>query len=169
MQLPEWSNGIGKHIVKVEDGKSVVGTFRGELVRFYSHWFNGRGSICQGRETCQLCNGENEEARKATGRFRINFIVRDQMGKLTPMILEGGRRVFDQLAQINRDIPLEKAWVRVSRTGSKQNTQYMLQVVPGDGGIVKPNDEKEILKVRLHDLSLRKEDDEEEREPGSDG
>lgn len=152
MQLPEWSNGIGKHILKIEDGKNVVGTFRGNVVKYYQHWQGGRSVVCPGRETCTLCAHPDDEVRKASGRFRINFVVR--IAPYTALVFEGGKRVYEQLLQLNRDVPLEKAWVRISRTGTKNNTQYMLQVVPGENGLVKPAEEKEIAKVELHNISV---------------
>ena len=161
MQLGEWSSGIGKYIVKIEEGKSVLGNFRGEVVRFYQHWAGGRPSICPGRETCPLCNGTDEDSKKATGRFRVNFLIKGDDGNPSAMIFEAGRRVYDQMIQINKDIPLEKAWVRIARTGSKQNTQYLLSVLPGDAGVVKPAQEKQLLSVKLHDLSLSKPEEDE--------
>jgi hypothetical protein len=167
MQLPEWSSGIGKHLLKIEDGKQAVGNFRGEIVRFYQHWKAGRPTVCQGRETCPLCASANEDDRKATGRFRINFITRTSPPQA--MVFEGGKRVYDQLLQLNKDVPLEKAWVRISVSGTKTNKQTMLAIVPGENGLVKPGEEKELLKVELHDLSLNKPEEEGVDEPGSDG
>lgn len=159
MQLPEWSNGISKHLLKVEDGKNVVGNFRGEVVRFYQHWKGGRSVICPGRDTCAMCGSEVEEERKATGRFRINFIVRGT-NPLAALVFEGGKRVYEQILQLNKDVPIDKAWVRISRTGTKTNTQWMLSIVPGEGGMVKPADEKELVKVELHDISVNAADSE---------
>lgn len=159
MQLPEWSSGIGKHMLKVEDGKFAVGNFRGQVVKFYQHWAGGRSSVCPGRETCPMCNSANQDDHKASGRFRVNFVTKN--GALEAKIFEGGKRVYEQLLQINKDVPLEKAWVKISRIGTKKETQYMLSVIPGDGGIVKPTDEKELLKVQLHDVSVTKPEEEE--------
>jgi hypothetical protein len=157
MQLQEWSSGIGKHMLKIEDGKSAVGNLRGELVRFYQHWKGGRSSVCPGRDTCALCASADPEERKSTGRFRINFITKANGAAPTAMIFEAGKRVYDQMVQINKDVPLEKAWVRISRTGTKQNTQILLSVLPGDSGMVTPEQEKQLLSIPLHDLSLSKE------------
>jgi hypothetical protein len=48
MDLPEWGKGGGfVDLVKVEEGKSVVGNFRGQMVQFWQHWpKGGRSSIC---------------------------------------------------------------------------------------------------------------------------
>jgi hypothetical protein len=158
MELPEWSNGIGKHIVKIEDGKNVVGNIRGNIVRFYQHWINGRSAICKGREDCSFCQSDDEKVRKATGKFRVNLVMReDPTNAKSPLIarvFEGGKRVYDQLLQLNKDMPIEKAWIRISRTGKGQQTQYILQFVAGENGLVKPTQEKEILTVPLHDLRL---------------
>lgn len=162
MQLPEWSNGIGKHILKLEDGKYAVGAFRGEVVRFYQHWQNSRSLICKGRDVCPLCASTDESERKSTGRFRINFILKDS---LEPMVFEGGKRVYDQLLMLNKDVPLEKAWIRIARTGTKTNTQFMIQVVPGEAGMIKAEDVKRIVQVKLHDISLNKEDEDASFDP----
>jgi len=154
MQLDDWSSGIGKHLLKVEDGKTVTGVFRGGLVKFYQHWKNGKSIICPGRETCSLCNSTAEEDRKATGRFRINFIVKNNGAPLEAKIFEGGKRVYEQIKLINNDVPLETAWVRISRIGTKTNTQWTIAVVPGQGGLVTAEDNKNLLKIQLHDLSL---------------
>jgi hypothetical protein len=45
----------------------------------------------------------------------------------------------------------------------------MLAIVPGENGLVKPGEEKELLKVALHDISLNKPEEDGEDEPGSDG
>lgn len=160
MQLGEWSNGVSKHILKIEDGKNVVGVFRGEVVRFYQHWANGRSTICPGRDTCALCASPDEDTRKATGRFRINFIAKEATG-LTARVFEGGRRVYSQLEQINKDIPLESVWVRIARTGKGNQTQYMITVLPGEAGMVKAAENKAIVAVELHDISLNRDAEEE--------
>jgi hypothetical protein len=154
MQLPEWSNGIGKHMLKIEDGKNAVGVFRGEPVKFFQHWINNRGVICtRDSGVCGPCASQSEDDRKATGRFRFNFILRDEP---VAMIFEQGRKVYDQLIMINKDVPLEKVWVRISRSGTKQSTQYSIQVIPGEGGMITPAQEKKVLSVPLHDLSVKK-------------
>jgi hypothetical protein len=161
MDLGEWSSGIGKHILKVEDGKSVAGNFRGAMVKFYQHWPNGRSVLCPGRESCQLCASPDEKVSKATGRFRVNFLVRDGNAPLVAKVFEGGRRVYEQLVQLNKDIPLEKAWVRISRIGTKTNTQWTIAVIPGTGGIVNESEAKQIVSVPLHDLRLEDDDEQE--------
>lgn len=166
MELPEWSSGIGKHLLKIEEGKAVVGNFRGKVERFYQHWQGGRSSVCPGREVCSLCQSTDENVRKASGKFRMNFVMRDnpadKNSALVARIFEGGKRVYEQLLQLNKDMPLEKGWVRISRTGKGQNTQYMLQFIAGENGLVTSAQEKELLKVQLHDLSVSKPDEDEE-------
>lgn len=167
MQMDDWSNGIGKHLLKVESGKSVTGTFRGAIVRFYQHWKNNRGVMCPGRDVCDLCASEREEDRKATGRFRVNFIVKNNGDPLEAKVFEGGKRVYEQLKLLNADMPLEKAWVRISRIGTKTDTQWTIAIIPGAGGMLSGDDEKKVLGVALHDIRLEKDDD--ELEPGSEG
>lgn len=168
MDLPEWSNGIGKDLVKVEDGKSVVGAFRGPLVRFYQHWpKGGRSSICTLNEPggCERCQDPNPDVKKATGKFRINFVMKadpsDKNSPLVARIFEGGRKIYEQVQQINGDIPIEKVWVRLSK-----NKNYSLQVLPGEAGMISKQAEATIAKVQLHDLALKQAEDEEDGESG---
>jgi hypothetical protein len=156
MDMPEWGSGISQHLLKLDDNKSVVGVFRGPIVRFYQHWKGNRSSICPGRDVCALCKDADPEVRKASGRFRINFITRDSKdAPLVAKIFEGGRRTFDQMKQINNDAPLENVWVRISKNGT-----YSVSVLPGDAGLIKPAQNKDVSAVKLHDLSLEKDEEE---------
>jgi hypothetical protein len=164
MDLPDWSSGVGKHLLKVEEGKAAVGNIRGKLERFYQHWQGGRSSICPGRDTCSLCQSTDDSVRKASGKFRVNFVMRenpaDKGSPLVARIFEGGKRVYDQLLQLNQDLPLEKAWLKISRSGKGKDTQYMLSYLVGENAVVTPAQEKDIVKVPLHDLSVSKPEEE---------
>ena len=164
MELGEWSSGIGKHIVRLKDGESITGVFRGEPARFYQHWKNKRSVICPGQETCNLCNSPDENERKGTGRFRLNFLTQVN-GEWTAKVFEGGKRVYEQLKKLNSHAPIETLQVQISRTGSGQSTQWHLNTLPGDGAFVKPELEKVLKKVPLIDLSMNEAEEEEAEEP----
>jgi hypothetical protein len=162
MQLPEWSNGIGKHILRIEDGKSVQGVFRGDMARFYQHWVGGRSTVCPGRETCALCQSSDPDEKKASGKFRINFLVQEG-GQWVARVFEGGKRVFDQIKHLNEQAPLESVVVRIARTGKGTGTQYILSILHGNQGIVTPDLDKQLKQVPLVDVhsGLRPEEEEE--------
>lgn len=153
MDLPEWSNSSAKHTLKLSDGESVVGVFRGGITRFYQHWENNRSVKCQGRDICRLCQSDNENLRKASGRFRMNFVTkRDKNSPFEAFIFENGKKVYEQLVAINADCPLERTKVRITRAGKGKQTTILVQVVAGQNGIVTADQEKEIAAVKLHPL-----------------
>ena len=158
MKLPEWGSGIGKHILKLADGASIPGVFRGEMVRFYQHWANNQSSICPGRETCALC----KQGEKGTGRFRINFLTQEN-GQWVAKIFEAGRKVFDQMVALNADCPLEKMKVKIIRNGTGKNATTTVAGFVGEQALVQPELEKILVQVPLHDLQAAlKHSDEEE-------
>ena len=165
MKFPDWgSGGIGQHLIRLKDGDTVPGVFRGEIVRFYQHWSaNGQPSVCAGRDKCQLC-GQGE---KGIGRFRINFLIQEN-GAWVAKIFEAGRKVFDQLTALNKDMPLEKLKVRVSRSGSGKQTQISVNAFPGENGLVDTKLEKVIGAIQLHDLTLEKAEEDPEQDANED-
>jgi hypothetical protein len=135
------------------DGDKAVGVFRGEINRFYQHWQGGRSVQCPGRDTCQLCASEDENVRRATGRFRVNFLTSDDGGKtFQAFIFEGGKRVYDQLKAINEDAPLEKMKVKISKIGKGKDTQTSIQPLAGAAGLIDEATEKKLREVKLHSL-----------------
>lgn len=152
MDFPEWSSGQSKHLFRLDDGEQAVGVFRGKIERFYQHWKNGHSVICPGRDTCTLCNSEDDSDRKSTGRFRINFIEISKDQTLTGWIFEGGRKVYDQLAMINKEHPIDQMIVKIARTGKGQQTVWSIMTLPGDKGVLKNETQKKVLAVPLHEL-----------------
>jgi hypothetical protein len=153
MELPDWSSSAAKNTLKLADGDSVIGVFRGGITRFYQHWENNRSVRCTGRGTCRLCASDNEDLRRASGRFRMNFVLkRDKNSPFEAFIFENGKKVYEQLLAINADCPLERTKVRITRMGKGKNTTIMVQVIAGENGIVNAATEKEIAAVALHPL-----------------
>lgn len=175
MELPKWSNSVSQHLLKVEDGKSVIGTFRGDVHRYYEHWVNNRSALCtRNNGSCQACQSEDEAARKARGRFRINFIMKDPTtGEPVAKILEGGKKLYEQLEAINKECPIDSVWVKISRSGTRQNTQWFVNVVPGEKGMLTSEQKSKVLGVELHDVVGEDKQEEEvptvEREAASSG
>jgi hypothetical protein len=155
MNFPDWGTGIGKHLLKLNDGQSVLGIFRGMPERFYQHWKGGRSIICQGPEKCSLCRSKDPDDQKASGRFRINVLIQEN-GQWVAKVFENGRDVFNALKAINEDCPLERIRVRISRNGTGKNTQYSIMPLVKDA-MVDEALNKVLMGVTLVDISLREE------------
>lgn len=99
----------GKNFVKLKDGDSVIGVFRGEPHIFYK--------IYQDKvEYDEWAEGRNF-------RFRINFIVKEG-DQYVAKIFEGGRRVADDVVAASEEYTLNSVF-KISRKGSgKENTKY---------------------------------------------
>lgn len=148
MKLPEWGSGIGKHILRLNDGDVKPGVFRGDIVRFYSHWKNNQASICPGKDKCEDCAAGD----KGSGRFRINFLMLGD-GGWEAKIFEGGKRVFEQMKALNNDMPLEKAKIKISRSGIGKQAITQVSIYPGEQGIIDEKLAKTLSEVKLIDLA----------------
>lgn len=146
-----------KHIIRLKDKESVVGVFRGELREYYQHWF-GPGTqpaICVDRRTCEHCAAKV----KSSYRFRANIAVPSSTpGTYEMKIFEGGRTIYDQLAEIATVYNVKEHAVKLSRSGAGLNdTTY--SVMPLPTGAVAGEKLAAIEKLALHDLSDAKQDD----------
>lgn len=147
------SGGIdGKHFVKLKDRESIVGVFRGDPHDFRQHWVNNRSSICSGSE-CKLCADKN----KNTFRFRVNFITKENEVYVAK-VFEQGWTVYEQLKALHEgDYPLDKTIVRITRSGTGQQTTYT--IIPVPKGDITPDIEKKLSVVALHNvIDLGKDD-----------
>lgn len=158
MEFPEVSNGSGgmsgKNFLKMKDGESVRGVFRGVPVIFRQHWSNGRGIVCPGK-ACDLCAEKN----KALFRFRLNFVMQEG-GQYVSRIVEQGWQFFNALKELNEEYPLENHVVKISRSGTGSDTKY--QVIPTPNGLLANGTKKAVEAVQLHELSPFAEAKEEE-------
>lgn len=109
------SSGGGDLFVKIKDGESVVGIFRGEVYEFYSKWEGRKGSIV------------DKSDPDGKPRFRVNFVTTDA-GQWVAKIFEFGIMVYNQLADINEDAELPSTLVKVTRRGTGTDTTY--SVIP---------------------------------------
>lgn len=166
MQLPKWESrgqAVGQFILKLEKDKAVTGVFRGEVVEFWQHWVDGRSTICPGRDQCEICKERDHEGKKIDSRrrFRVNFVTKGADGNLTAYIFEGGKQVLDRLHAINEQVPLDRIWVTLTKTGEKMQTRTGVDPLIGDKAMLTPAAEKQVRVVTLHDLSLDGEKEEE--------
>lgn len=147
--------GLGKNeFLRLKDGDSVKGVFRGEPSEFYMIWEDGRGRAALPDE-------------KGSFRFRINIVV-SEGGGYVAKVFEQGRGVYDQLAALNDDYPLENFVMKISRKGSgPKDTIYAILPLP-DGKLTDEQKAK-IAAVKLHELKPRSpEKPEEKKEPAFD-
>lgn len=100
--------------LKLKDGESVAGVFRGELYDFFAAWNNKVSSVVP------------EGAPGAKFRFRINFITKGPAGYVAK-VLEQGSTVYRDLKTLHEEYDLEQTVVKITRHGSTMNdTSYSL-------------------------------------------
>ena len=99
--------------LKLKDGESATGVFRGEIFEFYSKWVGNRS---------QVTNALDQEGK---ARFRLNFVMKDG-GRFTAKIWEFGVAVYNQLGEINEEYPLEETKVKITRRGTSTETTYTI-------------------------------------------
>jgi len=132
----------GGMFLKLEDGETVMGVFRGEPREYDIHYIQGKGYIdCV--SGCVHCT----DGVKQSFRFRVNFVVKVN-GALTPKIFENGVLIYNAMKELNKDYPLESTLVKLTRTGLKKDTVYSVLPVPPS-----KYDPKE-LAARLSDVQL---------------
>lgn len=142
------TGGIDKaNRLKIEDGKSIDGVFRGDPYEFEQHWTGKFPTECPGRATCTECKAGD----KPFFRFRINFIVKEN-GAYTAKVFEQGWRVYTSLKALHdAGYELEKTTVIVARTGStKQDTKYT--ITPKPKGELSELVDKALSQIPLHSL-----------------
>ncbi len=126
--------------LKIKDGESVKGIFRGEPYEFFQVWENGRS---------RMVEPNNPEGKS---RFRCNFIVQED-GKFVAKTFEFGLTVYNQMADINEEYELETTKVKISRRGSGKDTEWSL--LPLLKEPIPPKVLKEIEAVQLNVLEQK--------------
>jgi hypothetical protein len=106
------SEGSGLFL-KLGDGESVTGVFRGDVYEFYSKWVGNRS---------QLTTPEDPEGKS---RFRLNFVTKEG-DRWTAKIWEFGTIVYNQLAELNDEYTLDETKVKVTRRGTGTDTTYSI-------------------------------------------
>ncbi len=123
--------------LKIEDGKSINGIFRGEIHTFYNKWENGKGRECAPDEP------------GAKPRFKLNFVTYED-NAFKALIFEFPQTVYNQLADIHDVYPLDQTKVKVSRRGTGTDTVYM--ILPLVNEPISPATMKQIEAIDLHVL-----------------
>jgi hypothetical protein len=115
------SSGGSEKFLKLKDGESVIGVFRGEIYEFHMKWVNNKSTPA---------SLDDPEAKT---RFRANIIV-PVNGKPVAKIFEFAYPVFEQMANIDKKLKekkrggITKVKVDISRMGEGTSTKYMLMV-----------------------------------------
>lgn len=159
MEFTELSAGKGsgtsEFILRLKDGDKVKLLLRGKIEIFKVKWNGTYYEVL----TPEAAKAAGKEAKF---RFRVNAVTETE-GKYSVGILEQGYGLYKNLAIMNDDYPLEKNWMRLSRRGSgPTDTEY--HIVPAPGGVVTPEEDAKLSKLKLHDLTTRAEVKEEEAE-----
>lgn len=143
MQFPAETNSGNKNFLKLKNGETVTGIFRGQPYDFRIHWKEGRSMPCA--SFCELC----KKGDKPSFRFRINFIINEN-NVYTAKLFEQGKKVYEMMKNLNQDYDLEKTIVKISRTGEKTSTVYSILPIPN--GTISPQMEQTISQVKLLDV-----------------
>jgi hypothetical protein len=101
----------GNLFLKLKDGESVTGVFRGEIYEFYSRWDGNRSKVT------------SVDDPEGKSRFRLNFVTKEE-NKLVAKIWEFGVGIYNQLADLNEDYSLEETKVKITRRGTGTDTTY---------------------------------------------
>ena len=154
-QLPTTGNKTNRFIRPVNDGDAIKGIFQGTPFIYQQHWtqtpFGRRSAVCTGTG-CQYC----AQGDRAKFRFRCNFLVVEN-GMWTAKIYEGGKSVYEALAEQGTDYDLSKTLLKISRKGSGMDTTYSVVIAPPNA---QPTAEtlKQVQAVTLLELDPTKED-----------
>lgn len=135
------------NFLKLTDGDSVRGVFRGNPSEFKQHWVDNKSIHCGSTENspCELC----KKGDRPNFRFRINFIMNEN-GVFSSKIFEQGAKVYRALQALHQDYNLEKTTVKITRSGTGTKTSY--SILPTPNGNLSPDLETKISQVPLKDL-----------------
>jgi len=125
--------------IRLKDGDSVEGVFRGVARDFHTVWKDGKTEEA------------SEGAPGASFRFKMNLVLKEN-GVLVAKIFEGGWKVYEQLVTLEAaKYDLDRTTVLISRKGSTKNdTKYT--VMPVKGGELNDDENAGLENVDLIDL-----------------
>lgn len=123
--------------IKLKDGETVIGVFRGEPSTGYVKW------------TGSKYIPSTEEEAGSSWRFKMNFVVKEN-GALVAKIFENGSLLWDKLAELSEDYDIERHTVKIKRSNSGDYVTY--DVIPVKDGELNDQAIKALESVELHDL-----------------
>lgn len=135
--LPQ--GGGSNNFVKLKDKESITGIFRGETHEFFVKWTDGKSTeVPEGTPGSKF-------------RFRINFVVKEG-ASYVPKIFEQGQIVYEFLAGLHKEYPLETTVCKITRKGEKLDTTYEIMPLRQP---VTPEAEKVLNTVKLNPLTSK--------------
>lgn len=138
-----------ENFIKLKDKESISGIFQGDPFDYKTHWVQTlkNYAICKG-EGCEHCATGN----KPSTRFRVNFVVKDpSTNKMVARIFESNATTYSSMRELNKDYPLDKTVVKITRNGSGPKTTY--QILPVPGFSMTPAFDKSLKEVSLIEFS----------------
>jgi len=143
-EKPTGSSGSSLFL-KIKDGESVKGVFRGEQVEHWILWGPSGSSPA------------TKDTPKADWKCKRNFIVREN-GALVAKIFDFGRTIGDQIEMLEKaGYDMEKTVVMISRKGQQLQSKYTLVAIKESD--VTPMMEEELKHVKLKPLTEVGDDD----------
>jgi hypothetical protein len=106
-----------KQFLKLGDGKSAIGVFRGEIEEFYQVYKDGK---------YERVRDEDPEGKFA---FAINFVVKEN-NQHVAKIFQGNYYDYKMLKQLNEQFPLDSHVVQISQTGERQSKRISFLPMP---------------------------------------
>lgn len=126
--------------LKLQDGQSISGVFRGEVYSFFIKWNEGK--------TEEVIEG----TPGAKQRFRLNFVIWEN-DRFIAKIWDFGVPFYNDLAEMNEVYPLQETKVKITRKGIKLGTIYNIIPLLNEKDKLHPNHKIEIEKVQLNVLN----------------
>lgn len=114
-ELPKHEGNGSSNYLKLSDGQSSVGTPRGDVYEYWQKWPKG------GQKEIF-----NEPVPGSQSRFKLNFVTKDESGKVVAKVWEFGLTVYNQLAEISENFDMEKTVLKITRRGSGTDTQWII-------------------------------------------
>lgn len=96
-----------KAFVKLGDGQTVTGVFRGEIKTFYQAYIDGKYKIVP------------KDDPNGFFRFNVNLIVKEG-GNLLAKVFQGNWHDYKALKALNEEFTLEHIFVKITQTGERQ-------------------------------------------------
>lgn len=135
------SSGSDK-FVKFKDGESKNVILRGEVYEYKMKWVNNK-SI--------LTTPQDPEGKS---RFKVNAIVYEA-GAFKAMIFEFPLTVYNKLADVNSEYPLDTTKIKITRQGIGTDTEYHILPLAAEKDKLTPNILAQISAIPLNILDTK--------------
>lgn len=129
--------GSSKTFLKIGEGNSIVGVFRGDPEIYYQIFENGKYKVV------------SKETPGSQFKFAINFVMKEN-GALVSKIFQGNWHDLKALKALHEEFNLEETYVKVSQSGERQNKRLSFMPMTKQ----KP-DQASIRSVDLQDAKPR--------------